>query len=222
MAAQPLDWVNTTIAAVGLIGGGVGFLRAQSSNKKAARAQDAAAASMLKAADAQADAAAALRKNSKNTKRIAKALEAMSRTWPSVGGIQYRGGPQAPLNKAAGLQDAGEARAGWAKALVALSVPSGVAWTLEKRDGAPDTYRLRNEGDSDAKVVHVEGSPDAVANLASIRGSDGGSTVDEVLAGSSVVVGVSNRLTLTVREIKVLWSEERNDKAQSQVLEVPD
>jgi hypothetical protein len=214
MAAQPLDWVNTTIAALGLIGGGAGFIRAQVSAKRAEKAKEAAA-------DAQADAAAALKKNSKNTKRIAKALEAMGRTWPGVGGIQYRGGPSAPFNKAAGLQDAGQARAGWAQALQALSVPVSVTWSLERRDGAPDTYRLRNDGDSDAKVVHVEGSPAAVSNLASIRGANG-STVDEVLAGSSVVVGVSNRLTLTVHEIMVWWSDADNNDAQSQTLQLPD
>jgi hypothetical protein len=207
MAAQSLDWVNTSIAALGLIGGGIGFFRAVWSGRRAQKAETAAA-------DAQADAAAALTKNSEMTERIAVALEAMARpNWNDLFSTRFGGAgaaeEQDPRDRA------------FADALNALTVAPGIAWSLERREGAPDTYRLRNVGNSDARVVHVEGSPDTVSSLASIRGAEG-STVDEVLAGSSVVVGVSNRLTLTVHEIKVWWSEDGNNEAQSQVLELPD
>jgi hypothetical protein len=222
MSAQPLDWINTSIAWLGLIGGGIGFLRAQASNRKAAKAQESADASAVKAADAQADAASALKKSSEMTERIAVALEAIAHIGPQRGSrqIETRGGPTHQY-KTPGLEGPSALIGALAQAVKALSLNAGVKWELEKRDGAPDTYRLRNVGNSDAKIVHVEGSPEQVSNLASIRGIQG-STVDGVIAGSSVVVGVSNRLTLTVRSIKVWWSQDGSEHAQDQVLELPD
>jgi hypothetical protein len=222
MVAQPLDWVNTSIAVLGLLGGAIGFLRAQSSNKKAAQAQARADDASVKAADAQADAASALKKNSEMTERIAVALEAMARSVRpgAAGRIETRGGPTVQ-QKSIGLEGPAAAISALANALAALTPSGDVRWSLEPREGAPDTYRLRNVGSADAKIVHVEGSPEGLSNLASIRGTDG-STVDEVLAGTSVVVGVSNRLALTVHEIKVWWSALGSDQPQQQVLELPD
>jgi len=106
-----------------------------------------------------------------------------------------------------------------ARALENVLPREGVRWSLEVRVGAPGTYRLRNDGDEDAQIVFVEGSPESVKTLATIRGSDA-TPIGSVVAGSSVVLDVRGRLTLTVQAINVSWGVGAD--LQSQVLQLPD
>ncbi len=229
MATPWFEDPATIIGALGLVGGIVGWARSVVAGRAAKNAGEAADKANLKAADAQSDATAALERSADSNARIAEAVEILAqvasdsarRTPPP---LETRGGSSFNPSESRSRGEAAVKRA-LASGLGEMKIrellrPAEVKWKIEERPDAPGTFRLRNDGTITAKIVHLEALPEAAAHLASIRGSSG-STVDEIEAGSAVVFGVEGRLTLSVMEIKVWWSEGDSEEAKTTVIALP-
>lgn len=155
------ELASTIVAALGLVGGAIGFFR----SRVAGRAASAAAA---KAADAQADAAVALQKSAAADQRIAAALEAIA---------AHRG----PTSKADSAD--GHPNGDLAAELRALVPPAAVHWRIESRLEA-NTVRLRNTGTIDAMDVAVQGSAVGGARLI----ESGGAIVLNISAADGALI----------------------------------
>jgi len=128
------ELASTIVAVLGLIGGGIGFVRSLVAGRAAAEAA-------ARAADAQADATVALQKSAAADQRIAAALEAIA---AHQGAAPHRTSTEHPIDDLAAE-------------LRALVPPADVRWQVEPRLEA-GTIRLRNVGSLDATRVGVDGA----------------------------------------------------------------
>jgi hypothetical protein len=140
----PYEFASVVVAALGLVGGVVGFFRSIVAGRRAAEAE-------ARAADAQADAAAALEKSAAADERIAAALEAIARF---EGG---RAGPHLAGEPSSRSESSSASPAELAAELQALIPPPAVLWRLEPR-AERGSYRLRNVGTVTATGVEVSGA----------------------------------------------------------------
>jgi hypothetical protein len=194
MTWETTDILALIFGAAGVIGGTVGFFRAASASKQAARA-DAAAQ------DARSDAASALLRSADATERIAEAIEIIAR-------------PVSPLHMDY-LGKVDEADVGPAKLLRALVPTPEVRWIIEERSES-DTYRLRNAGTIAAREVGVAAVPNEHSVLVRVDADP-----PSLEPGSAVVVRTERRLSLRVKELEITWRDDTSSELQRTSLYLP-
>ncbi|HWU47128.1 MAG TPA: hypothetical protein VN133_10275 [Humibacter sp.] len=194
----PYEFASIVVAALGLLGGVIGFFRSIAAGRRSAEAE-------AKAADAQADAAAALRKSAAADERIARALEAIA---------EHEGGPGARTMSTephhAGA-DAGEDVRARLEALIPEQV---VRWQVEVRP-EPGGFRLRNLGTVSATAVTIESDPNGPAPGGSGPGGQAGTTL---LPGQALIFRASGQ----ARVVHVRWSDRTSDAARLAAVPIPD
>ncbi|WP_022884131.1 hypothetical protein [Glaciibacter superstes] len=148
------------------------------------------------AGDARSDAAAALEKSASATERIAEAVEFMAR----------RSGDSRPDTLLAAALPA---------ELQSLLEPDAVTWSLEERTVA-GSYRLRNTGTIEARSVTVNGYPAGMQNLLVAHREH-----PTLAPGATFVFNVSNRLTVTLKEVEIMWIDSTSAETRREVLRLP-
>lgn len=193
------DVLALIFGVLGLVGGVVGFFRAVAASRQAAKA-DAAAQ------DARSDAAAALLRSADATERIAMAIEIISGRSSQPAAVEYRSetSSRAPV---LGPELQPELRA--------LIPAPEVRWAIEERSEL-DSYRLRNDGTIVAREVTVAAAPpehSALVRMDADRPS--------LEPGSAVVVRTERRLSLSIKEIEIIWYDHRSSEPQRASLYLP-
>lgn len=208
----PYEFASILVAALGLLGGVIGFFRSIAAGRRSAEAE-------AEAADAQADAAAALRKSAAADERIARALEAIAQHEGAVGA---RATPTEPHHAggAAGAHvdtEAGtEAVTGEdVRARLEALIPEQVVrWQVEGRP-EPGTFRLRNFGSVSATAVTVESDPNRAAPSGSGPDGQAGATL---LPGQALIFRASGQ----TRVLRVRWSDKTSDAARLATVPIPE